>query len=168
QIAMHWVGPDVFRRYSFPTSIVIPRFGPAQRRMVSAAMIVIHQNCPHPDVALEFLDFCYRRFIENNAEYPFGVHEEDRQVLRPLPEIHRLLRESLEGASEPLQEGVPQRTWAIENEIFDWFRLFIDRKQRVDRLNVHWDRWGDRVATEGEAETSFIIPGETGGMPRER
>lgn len=160
QIAMHWVSADALRRFPFPTSIVLPRFGPVPRQMVHGAAIGIHQDCAHPDVALEFLDFCYRRFIERNAEYPFVVHEEDRPTLRQLPEIHRLLREGFESASEPLHEGVPQRTWAIENELFDWFRLFIDRKQLVARLQDHWDRETGRADGGSGLDKSFIIPGE--------
>ena len=61
-------------------------------------------------------------------------------------DIRDLLLEGLESASEPLHEGIPERTWAIEHEIFQWFRMFQSRTSLMTRLCVHWDRSNPAMA----------------------
>lgn len=161
QIAIRWnTNLHMARRFPFPTSILLPRFGPVPRQQAHAALIGIHRDCAHPEVAIEFLNFCYQRHIQGNAEYPFALEEEDRVLLRQMPELHRLLAEGFEQASEPLHEGVPERTWEIENELFDWFRLFVDRPNLRARLETHWDRWANSSGGVREGDPIVIAPGE--------
>lgn len=159
QIAMRWVCTlDVFEPSPIPTTILLPRFGPTARQEVHASLIGIHKDCEHPDVAMEFLDFCYRRFIRDNQEYPFALSDGQRQLLREATEIHRLLQEGLSDASEPLQEGYAPRTWAIEREILDGFRLLRRPDQMLSRLREIWGQ-GMREDTRGVMDaTSLILP----------
>ena len=161
QIAIRWISPlAMYRRAPFPTNILLPAFGPIQRQQAHAVVLGIHRNCPHPDLALEFLDFCYQRFIAGNTEYPFALDAEQRQFLRQMPPIHRLLMEALSSGIEPLHEGVPQRTWAIEKDILHWFRLLQDGKTMRAKLEGHWDRWPSASGSEEEAESSLVMPGD--------
>src|ERR1051325_3836527 len=98
QVAMRWgtTTSVLFQPMPFPFSIVLPRFGPVERQQSHGVVLGIDRECRHPDVALEFLDFCYQRFIRGNTEYPFAMTEEQRRMMRQMPEIHRLLKEGLE------------------------------------------------------------------------
>ena len=60
-------------------------------------------------------------------------------------------------ATEPLHEGVPQRTWAIEKDILNWFRLLQDRNTMLGKLQGHWDRW---PSAEANDESSLVMPGD--------
>jgi hypothetical protein len=95
--------------------------------------------------------------IQNNAEYPLALFEEDRLLLRRVPELHRLLAEGFEQASEPMREGVPERTWEIENELLDWFRLSVDRPSLPARLARHWDRWASSTSGARKGDAPILI-----------
>lgn len=139
QVAMRWItNLDIFDQLPFATSIALPRFGSVARQEMHAMLLGVHRDCSHPDVAMEFLDFCYRRFIRDNAEYPFALSDEHRQQLRQAPSVHRLLQDGFSDASEPLHEGSPPRTWAIESEIYNCFRLLQQPDQMERRLHKLW------------------------------
>ncbi|MBI4028648.1 MAG: GntR family transcriptional regulator [Verrucomicrobia bacterium] len=162
QIAIRWSDNiGISRRFPFSTGIVLPRFGSVPRQHAHAMLLGIHRDCAHPDAAMEFLNFCHQRFIRDNPEYPFALNDDDRRLLRQMPGLHRLLAEGFESASEPLHEGAPERTWAIENEIYDWFRLFVDRKTMLARLHAHWDRWATPSGPRKADGPALIISGES-------
>lgn len=159
QVAMRWIpSVEIFDRTPFPSTLLLPRFGSFPRQEVYGILLGIHRDCAHPDVALAFLDFCYQRFIRNNPEYPFALSPEHRNQLRQVPGVHRLLQEGLVDASEPLREGIPQRTWAIEREVFDWFRLRQNRAHALKRLHEHWDRWDGNAIAATANPSSLLLP----------
>ncbi|MBI4024975.1 MAG: GntR family transcriptional regulator [Verrucomicrobia bacterium] len=143
---------DIFREYAFPTRVALPNFGHVRRQMAAATVVGIHRECPHPEAALDFLDFCHRRFIAENEGYPLALNETERHLLRAQPAVRDLLLEGLEAASEPLHEGIPERTWAIENEIFQWYRMFQTRTSLMTRLREHWDRWNPAMTEAVDSE----------------
>ena len=160
QIAMRWItSVAIFKPLPFPTTILLPQFGPVRRQEMHASVLGIHSDCAHPDVAIKFLDFCYRRFIRDNHEYPFALAEEHRHFLRQTPAVHRLLQEGFADASEPLHEGSPLRTWAIEREIYNGLRLLQSRERMLTRLQQHWDQWNTGLHPAGVQPSSLILPG---------
>src|ERR1051326_622059 len=150
QIAMRWIETyGIFERIPFSTSLVWPQFGPLPRQHAEMQLIGINRTCAHPEAALQFLQFCYERFIRDNPQYPFALGRDERETLQGLPQLHRFLNEGADRSSEALREGVPQRTWAIERDLYEWFQLLVDRKTLMDRLNRRWEH--DVVPAHGEA-----------------
>lgn len=129
----------------FQARVLLPRFGATRRLPGHAIMLGVHRDSTHPDAALQFLDFCYDTCVDNNPAFPFAHHEADRRYLAEEPALHELLQEAMSQAQEPLQEGVPQRTWAIEKEIYRWYRLLQNREQTMQSLQAHWKQdWTDQ------------------------
>lgn len=147
KIAMRWVnGNEFWQPMPFHAPVCFPRFGPVHKLPAHAIMLGIHKDSRHSEAALQFLDFCHASFVEGNTAYPFAQREEDRRFLTEEPGLHDLLRDGLRQAVEPLQEGIPQRTWAIEKEIYRWYRLLQDRETTRKRLKEHWRRnWAGPV-----------------------
>ena len=141
KIALRWInGKEFFQAFPFHAPILLPRFGPVPKQMAHAVMLGIHKDCRHPEVALQFLDFCYDSYICDNKAYPFALLEEDRRFLSEEPGLSALLQEAVEHACEPLHEGVPQRTWSIEKQIYRWYRLLQDRATTMTRVEEFWRR----------------------------
>lgn len=147
KIAMRWInGMQYFEPMPFYAPILLPQFGPVRKVPAHAIILAIHRNCPHPDVALQFLDFCYDTFIQGNQAYPIALLEEDKRFLSEEPGLGALLKEALQHAYEPLQEGIPQRTWAIEKQIYRWYRLLQNRRQTMANIREFWQRdWSGHV-----------------------
>lgn len=169
RIAMRWVGTyEMLRSLDFPTKVLLANFGPVRRQMATATLLGVHRDCEHPEIALQFLDFCHARFIRDNPEYPFALKEAERQILRDRPDWRDLLEEGLETSSEPLSEGIPERTWAIENEIYQWYRLMQDRKTTMANIEKHWEHWKRPPRRRRMEPSAPILPGDISrlGAPR--
>ncbi|MBI4028075.1 MAG: GntR family transcriptional regulator [Verrucomicrobia bacterium] len=156
---------EFFRQSPFPTDFLLPRFGPVQRQHVEGLVIGVHRDCKYPELALEFLDFCYQRYVKGNPEYPFGLTASERGFLQQRPEVHGLLQEGLETGLDPLHEGVPERTWAIEYDLIEWFRLFQDRATTMRKLREHWYRWPQSSPRRVSAERPASLPDVQAAFP---
>ena len=139
----------------FAADLLLPRFGPVSKQFVQGALLGITRHCAYPEMAMKYLDFCYRRHIHNNAQYPFAIDPVGREFLRERPELRDLLMEAAEQGADPLHEGIPPRTWAIEKEIIQWFRLFQNRETTLARLREHWNKF--RAAAEHTTKTEPFL-----------
>src|SRR5206468_2829071 len=100
---------ELFHECPFPTQVLLPRFGAIQKQYCEGLLLGINRDCAYPEMAFRFLQFCYRRFIEDNSEFPLGLMESDRRMLRQRSDVKRLLTEAFECGVEPLHEGIPER-----------------------------------------------------------
>lgn len=161
KLALRFLGTrELFHATPFPTEILLPSFGPVERQFIDGILMGISRTCAYPEIAMKFLDFCYRSFVQNNSSYPFALTESERARLSEQPRLSDLLKQAVASGCVPLQEGLPERTWAIENEIFQWFRLYQDRSTTMARIRKHWRKARSSGASKPNASVLLGNPEE--------